>query len=610
MANLRIAELDFDEIKANLKAFLNNQSEFSDYDFEGSGLSVLIDLLAYNTHYNAYLANMLVNEMFLDSAVKRSSAVSLSKHLGYTPRSARGARARLTIDVLNPTGSPSTLNLPIYSPFTTNINGTSYTFLTTREYTTSPTNNTYTFSDVDVFEGQAFEFSFVSANPGPGELFQIPNQNIDTSTITVTVQESATNVSTTVYTLADDIAGLDGTSTVYFLQESAQERFEIYFGDGVIGKKLTAGNIIRVQYIATNGEACNVSSTIQQNFTSGTAIGGSSNISITTESNSTGGAGKEDITSLKFYAPKFYASQNRAVTVSDYATLIQQNFTQAESINVWGGEENNPPAYGRVFISLKPTNGYIITDTDKNFIINTVLADRTMLTVEPIFVDPEFVYVNFDVEIKYNPLTTTTTRAGVEAAVKQAISDFFDQNLQRFNSKFYYSQLQAAILAANPSILSCVIEITLNQRISPSLNTSNNFDLKFANKLHPATLQSTSFFVTVAGSTVTARLRDVPVDMPPNYSGTGDIQLYNSTTGTTIQNVGTVNYATGEVTISTITPIGYPAGASDIKVYTELQKSSYDITVGKNQLLVLDESAENFFTSAIEGVRVNLVSVA
>lgn len=608
MSNLRIAELDFDQIKTNLKTFLQAQSEFTDYDFEGSGLSVLIDLLAYNTHYNAYLANMVVNEMFLDSAVKRASAVSLSKHLGYTPRSARGAMAVVDITVTDPAGTPSELTLNKYSSFTSTIGDSAYTFLTTRDYTIVPVDNEYIFNDVELVEGRLAEFTYVVVTPGPGEKYLIPNKDVDTSTLTVTVQESATDLTLTSYTLATDITLLDSTSEVYFLEENAQEKFEIYFGDGIIGKKLSTGNIVTLRFLISSGTGANTSSGITQSFVSSTSIGGGTT-TVSTVSNSTGSVEKEDITSLKFYAPKFYTTQNRAVTKQDYTTLIQQNFTKASSINVWGGEENDPPAYGRVFISLLPSSGYTITEEDKAFISSTILADRSTLTISPIFVDPEILYVNLNVAIKYNTTLTTSTKATIENTATTAVRDYFANNLQKFNGKFYYSELVNNVVDTNSSIVSCIVTVNLQQRLTPTFNVINSATLKFNNRLHPATLQSSRFFINRSGTSTAVRLRDVPDANPSDYSGTGVLELYDVATGVKISNNGTINYATGVVTISGLLPIGYPQGARDIRLTVEAQDSSLDLSTGKNQILELDDGNLNKNINYLAGLTVTAASI-
>ena len=288
MSNLRIAELDFDQIKTNLKTYLKAQTEFTDYDFEGSGLSTLLDVLAYNTHYNAYLANMVVNEMFLDSAVKRSSAVSIAKHLGYTPVSARGAVANLDIVVTNPSNLPASLTMDRYTPFTSTVDGVSYTFLTTEAKTASRVGSTYTFAGVDVTEGTLLSYSYVVSDTTPAAKYEIPSDAVDTTTIKVSIQTSSSDTTISTYTLSTDITGIGSTSTIYFLEQNPQGKYQIYFGDGIIGKSLAAGNIITIQYMVATGAAVNVSSTVSQSFTAGTTIGGSSSIAITVNSNSTG----------------------------------------------------------------------------------------------------------------------------------------------------------------------------------------------------------------------------------------------------------------------------------------------------------------------------------
>ena len=396
MTNLRIAELDFDQIKQNLKEFLQDQDEFTDYDFEGSGLSVLLDILAYNTHYNAYLANMLVNESFLDSAVKRNSAVSIAKHLGYTPASARGARAIIDVTVNSVPGTPTTLTLDRFTPFTTTINGVAYTFLNLNAVTATPTNSSYVFNNLTIVEGRFNQQSYVAVQPGPAEKFEITETNVDTSTLLVTVQNSSTDLTTRAFTLSEDITGVDDDSLVYFLQENPFGRYEVFFGDGVIGKKLDPGNIISIRYLVSSGVETNVSDLITQSFTT-TTIGGSSNVNITTESNSTSGSNKETITSIKFKAPLVNAAKNRAVTAEDYLALITSRFSEAESVSVWGGEENDPPIYGKVFISLKPFDGFNISQTTKDVIKNNILKDKKVLAIQPEFVDPEFFFVNLNI---------------------------------------------------------------------------------------------------------------------------------------------------------------------------------------------------------------------
>ena len=364
MANYRISELDFDQIKVNLKQFLTNYRDkdnnlvFKDYDFEASSLSILIDLLSYNTHYNAYLGNMVANEMFLDSAVKRESAVSIAKHLGYSPLSYRSSRAKVSFNVSNPVNTPSSLTLPKYSAFTTTINGVLYTFSNLDSVNITPSNGIYSFTNVTIVEGQPLTYTYRVDLGGPSEKYSIPNKNIDTTTIRVTVQNSYSDLNQTTFSLAKNLDAVTGVSNVYFLEENTKGTWDLYFGDGVLGKKLKSGNLVKVEYLVSNGSLCNVSENLQQEFTLEIPIGGVTLPStIIATQNSTGGDEPDTIDDIKFKAPRFLSSFNRAVTANDYKSIIEANYPLVESVAVWGGEENNPPIYGKVIISLKPYFG-------------------------------------------------------------------------------------------------------------------------------------------------------------------------------------------------------------------------------------------------------------
>ena len=614
MANLRVAELDFDQIKTNLKAFLKAQSEFSDYDFEGSSLSVLVDLLAYNTHYNAYYANMVMNEMFLDSAVKRESAVSIAKHLGYTPRSTTAATAMVDITVNSPTGSPATLTLDSYTPFTSTINGTSYKFVNLDSITIQPSGGVYTFSDVSLYEGEVLSFNYTVSNPGPAEKYEIPNDTVDTRTLKVKVQASSSDSTTTVYTLADDVSLIDNTSTVYFLEESPLGRYQIYFGDGVLGKKLTAGNIVTIEYISTNGSASNVSGTVSQDFALSTDIEGNTDVDVVTTSNSTGGAAKEDIVSIKFNAPKFGAAQNRAVTQNDYEAIIKSKYPLAESVSVWGGEDNDPPIYGKVLISLKPYEGYVISTSTKEAILADILQDKKVLGVQPQFVDPEYFYVRTVTDVKYNSRLTTKSASQIQSLVSTAITNYFKTDLQQFNKSFNASKLSSNILEADSSIISVLPELYLQKRIVPTLYVTNSYTgdttIKFNNKVHPNSLKSTRFFVSSGGVSVPVFIQDRADATPPDYNGTGTLSLINAETGATVSSgIGSTNYATGVVTINSLVPIGYPAGVSDIRLTCELPIESFNLTPTKNGIIVQDDSTLSPLTNSDAGTVINVTAV-
>jgi len=615
MANLRIAELDFDEIKSNFKDYLRSQNLFTDYDFEGSGLSVLLDVLAYNTHYNAYLANMLVNEMFLDSAVKRSSAVSIAKHLGYTPSSVTGSTAVIDLSVINPTGNPVSLTLDRFTPFSTTINGTAYNFLTLDTVSTTPLEDEYTFRNVLIKEGKLLSFSYTVVNPGPDEKYEIPNEGVDLSTLFVTVQTSTSNTTTTVFNRVDDITALSDTSEVYYVEENSLGNYQIYFGDGVLGKKLTTGNIIKIQYLVSAGAVTNVSSLVDQSFGFSVTVGGSSNVVVTLVSNSTGGADKENLSSIKFNALRSYQSRNRAVTKNDYETIIKSQYPSIEAVSVWGGEENIPPAYGKVFISLKPYEGFTISTTTKTDIKNEVLLPRQILTVSPEFVDPEYIYLNLSINIQYNKNLTTLSSSGIEDLGRTTVNTFMRDNLQKFSSPFYYSKLIEKISTMNPSILNVLAEVKIQKRITPILNVKNSYigdtTLKFNNKLHPNRVESTRFFIQQGDLTVPVRLADqhTPVGSAPDYNGSGIVYLYNPDNGVKIDDVGTINYATGEITIEGITPVSFPTGAYDIRITCEAQEASYNLTTARNEIIVLDESTESAGSNRIPGLIVSATPV-
>jgi len=620
MANLRVSELDFDDIKVNLKNFLSNYRDsngdlvFTDYDFEGSGLSVLLDLLAYNTHYNAYLSNMLINEMFLDSAVKRESAVSIAKHLGYTPRSVRSARATINFTVNNVVGNPSTITLDRYTPFTTTINNSSFTFVNLESITVSKDAGAYNFTNVEITEGIPLEFVFRVNVPGPTEKYEIPNLNLDVSTMIVTVQKSNTDLTTTTYNLADDALGIDGNSTIYFLEENPTGSFSLVFGDGILGKKLTAGNLIKVQYLISNGSSCNVSNLITQRFSTSTTISGGSIGSIITVNNSNYGSEKETITEIKFNAPKFNSSQNRAVNSSDYKVLIDSFYPALiDSVAVWGGEENIPKKYGKVMIALSPATGFVITETVKNNIA-TFLKQKRILSISPEFVEPEYFYINLSTNVKYNSKTLSTTSDQLKISIQNTIESYFNSNLKQFDQDFVFSKLSKLIDETDPSILGNLITLKVQKRIEPTINVTkiltNNDAIKFYIGVLPGSLESTRFAVDMDGSTYPVVLKDYPIEALPNYSGTGIIKLINPVNNSIVDaSYGTIDYATGIISIPSFKVAGLYEDSTDIRIMIKPQDSFLDVTVNRNQILLLDDSTSNSLTNTNPGLAINTYGI-
>ena len=417
MANnkrIRVNDLDFDVIKSNLKNFLAGQEQFQDYDFEGSSFSILLDVLAYNTHYNALYTNLAVNEMFLDSASKRSSVVSLAKMLGYLPNSALCAKSYVNATITAPTYNPDVVTLPAGQPFLTSIDGVSYTFYNTSDVTTVSAGGSYTFSNVELIEGIPLSFNYFIQN---GMRYIIPNKNVDLSTLKVKLRQSSTDDSYVVYQTTDSITSIDGTSKVYFIKELDDGLYELYFGDGVVGYKPVDGNYMSIEYYVSSMEAPNGANTFSY---AGTALLGSG-LTVVAQSPAQGGASPEEINSIKFNAPKLYSAQNRAVTTEDYKSLIYKNYPQADSIVVWGGEDNDPPIYGKTFICIKPKDATKLTQAQKDYIQYNIIAPKSIVSITPEFIDPEYFKVQISVTAYYNAKISEKTPAQLETIIRDAI---------------------------------------------------------------------------------------------------------------------------------------------------------------------------------------------
>jgi hypothetical protein len=611
MANYRLAELDFDDIKVNLKQFLTNYRDkddnliFKDYDFDASSLSILIDLLSYNTHYNAYLANMVANEMFLDSVVKRESAVSIAKHLGYTPLSYRSARARVTFTIPNPVGAPATLTLPKFASFTTTINGILYSFSNLDSVTIKPTNGEYTFTDIEIVEGVPLSYTYRVDVSGPGEKYTIPNKNIDTTTIRVTVQNSYADLTTTTYTLADNLEGASATSRIFYLEENPTGYYEIYFGDGVLGKKLSSGNLVRIEYLVSNGSDCNVSNDIEQSFSLGTQVGGVTLPStIIASSNSTGGDVADTIEEIKFKAPRFLSSFNRAVTANDYKAIIEANYPLVESISVWGGEENVPPLYGKVIISLKPYSGFTISTELKNKIKQDILADKKMMTIIPEFVDPNYLYIGLDTKVKYDPKNSRYTENEIGILVRGKINEYFSTELQKFDKDFVYSKLSKNIDSVDQSIIGNVSSFKLQKRISPTINVVNSYSgpntIKYANKITSGTIQSTAFYYNINSEIKAVYLKDSYVT-----TTTGEIDLIDFYSDKKLTSaVGTIDYTNGIISLPELKPAGFIENTKDIRIYAKMDE--LDISSTKDLILVIDDSTLDSSSGRPSGLTVTV----
>lgn len=611
--NTPVTELDFDALRSSLKQFLRSQTAFTDYDFDASNLSVLMDLLAYNTHYNAILANMVNNEMFLDTALKRSSVVSLAKHLNYIPRSQRSAEAKVNVTLQNVPGNPNFVTLNRYTLFNTTIGGDTYSFYNNESYTATPSNGIYNFNNVRLYQGRKLDYYYtVGSTPGPANKYVIPNQAVDTRTIQVAIQYGGSVNFSETYTLNTNVVQLDGTSRVYFLEENTEGFYQIYFGDGVLGRLLTAGDIVKISYIVSDGEGANVSNNVPITWTTSSIAGEIENDrSLVTVSKPSGGGVRENIDSIRFNALNSYSANNRAVTNRDYAGIIQAQLPAARSVNVWGGEQNTPPNYGVVYISIAPKTGYYLTDDEKTRIINDILTPRSMVTMRHEFIDPEYTYLNFRISATFNTGATNRSSQQISALLYAQVQSYITSNLEIFNATFYNSQLHKQLLAVDSGLLSVNIIQRLQKRIVPNISsTVFSGNIYFPAALHPAEITSTKFVYTEGTAIYTARIGDVPDQTPPNYAGTGTLKLYDISNGNVIiENLGSVNYGTGKLTINNLEISGYIGGIADVRITAAMQEKSNDIVPSYNEILELDDSVESVNNGLENGIIVTSAGV-
>ena len=578
---IEITDLDFDAVKSNFQNFLSQQSQFTDYNFEGSGMSVLMDLLAYNTHYLAFHANMLANEMFLDSTVIRANAVSHAKSLGYTPSSMTASNATVSISVANVPTSQTSLVMSAGTIFTTSVNDVSYNFVTIADTTSTSATGIFAFDNVKIYEGTRANFQYTVNSSNLEQQFIIPSSNVDTDTLVVRVQNSTSDTTTTTYTLNSDYTTLTSTSTKYFLQEVEDGRFEVYFGDGVSGKKPADGNIVIMDYVVTNGSDSDGASA----FTAASTIGGYSDITVTTIGNASGGGMSETVDSIKFNAPLKFASQSRAVTPDDYKSILPSIYSNIKSISVWGGEDNDPAVYGQVYISIKPNTGTTLTTTTKNSIITSLKAFN-VASVTPVIVDPITLLLELTTTVKYNSTLSEKTNTDIRALVETAVSSFNTNNLQKFDSVFRHSNLLKAVDDADPAILSSTVAVKLKRKITPTLNASTKYTISFNNAAYHPTNNHSQTVVESSGFFLSGNTNEQYVD----DDGSGVIRTFYLLGGTTktITNAtaGTINYNTGEVVLTSlnVTSVENTDGTIDIT----LKPDSNDVIPVRNQVVEID----------------------
>jgi hypothetical protein len=629
MAQLDVTELDFANIKQSLKTFMQAQDEFSDYDFEGSALSVLLDTLAYNTHYNAVMAHMLANESFLDSAIKRSSVVSIAKSLGYTPRSRRSSTSYVDFSLTpSPAYTDPTYTLFRTTPFAVNVNNSTYNFYPSEDVTATlqSVNGTdqFVFESLEIKEGTRVSNNYlIDLNSVSGPL-TIPNGNIDTTTIRVRVQQSTTDLSIETFLESTSLLDLTSTSRAYFIEETIDGKYDIRFGDDVFGKKLEVGNIVTIDYLVSSSTAANGA----KSFTVGPTLTGSSEVkSFANVIAAVGGADKESIDSIRKTAPLYNQTKERAVSASDYRSLILAENPNVQSVAVWGGENNDPPIYGKVFISLDPVDGQIITEETKDRISTTLISPRAPVAILPEFIDPVYTYIGLKVGIVYDPSVTTLTSGQISDAASAAINNYFNTDLNQLNKNFYYSRIHNEVKSVSPSIISVNITPTLQKRLTAQINTEANYTFSFNSRVQPRELHSNWFNTVIDAVTYKVKFQDIPsaTVVPPAYNGKGTVHLQTED-GTNIASVGTIDYDTGKLTLTSIKVASLYSTDTQLKLRTRPHDDSKDIVTSilnrtsdvstgaviakpaQNTILSLDNSILSSVTGSRKGLDITVTT--
>ena len=491
MANsaLSVANTDFVSIRTDLKKYLSSQSNFNDYNFDGSNMAVLLDILAYNTFMQNFYLNQVASESFLDSAQLRDSIVSHAKTLNYLPKSDTSARAVIDFEIF-PANTPGTINVPKYTQFTTSVDSKTFTFTTDEGRTLqADADGRYVANSVSIFEGEIVTELFQVNTSNTDQRYVLSNKEIDTSSVSVKISTSSTDTSNAEWKSSLTTIGLSGTSNVYYIVPAEGGKYELQFGDGVLGRSLINGNVIEATYRKCNANSANEANT----FTCADTIQGYSNVSTTTVAKASGGGFAESNTSIKFNAPKSLSIQDRTITVDDYKTILQQEFNDIETLNVYGGEEASPPEFGRVLISVDLKNADGIPNSKKK-IIEDFVKLRAPLGITPRVVDPVFLHVDITSNVVYNPNITTKSDSEIETLVSAAINTHATDTINSFNAKLRVSKLSAAIDGADPSILNSDNSVLLQKKFTPTLNTSESHTLEYVNEIYREIPDSSSIF--------------------------------------------------------------------------------------------------------------------
>lgn len=577
--NLNVTELDFNQIKENIKVYLKSQNKYNDYDFDGSGLSILLDILAYNTHYNAMTAHLALNEAFLDSAQIRSNVVSHAKLLGYVPRSVVAPTAYVKITIEEPIGDPvpSNLTLARGTKFVTVVDGQEYGYVVVDSLTETydDINDRFVYDNVPIRQGVFKTIRHRIDEYIPNQRFVIPDEDIDISTLRVRIKDNENSGNYTIYTRFSNLINVDSESKVYFLQENSSSRYEIYFGDGIIGQKPQSDNIVEIEYVYSEGAASNGA----RGFDIVGEIEGNSEITVETITAAAGGSDRESIESIRFNSPLTYITQNRAVTADDYKAIILREYGDIETISVWGGEDSDPPDYGKVFISIKPKTGPTLDKNTKEAIIQNILKGKNVVSITPSMVDPEYTYVSLEVFFKYNPNLTDRTLAELRSVITNTVSQYNNDELKRFDGVFRYSKFLRQLDSSDPSILNSVARVYMFKTITPSSTKSNYYDLNFAAPIYSS---SSDESVMSSDPFLLNGVQHYFADVPISDSSDRRIIIYkisNSSRSVVNANAGTIYTTSGRVVIN-----GFrPDTSNPIKLI--FSPNSNDLAPKRNQLL-------------------------
>lgn len=571
----KVSDLDYNQIRQNLKTFLSGQSQFSDYDFDGSALATIVDLLAYNTHYNALYTNLAVNEMFLDSASKRESLVSIANNFGYTPRSAKTATATVNVTNTDIATTAQTKYISKWSAFSSVIDGTTYNFWTLDDFAATKNGPTYLFENVKLYEGLPQTQLFVCTELN--QSFVLPNANIDLDTLSITVQQTGERPDYEKYIRATDVLDLKADSKIYFVKELEDGTYRISFGSSGLGKSISTGNIITVKYLVSNRTGGN-GATI---FTyTGNQLAGTN--SVVTIQSAYGGMEKESSDEIRFNVSQTFFDQNRTVTPGDYREIIKRQYSNIDSVNVWGGEDNDPPIYGKVFIAAKPINALYLTPSEKTYIKQTILAPRGIVSITPEFVDPTYVELEINSTVYFNKNTTTRSSDDIKASVIDAITSYNDVNLKKFGGIFRMSKFAAAIDGVDQSILSNITSFKLYVEMTPKFGATAEYKFNLANPIYSEGVPEEAFYSTGFYIDNTSDVYHMDDD------GVGNIRLIRfiaDTNKKVIVNpkIGTIDYAKGLIRVLNLRIVNL----ADLNFYFIVKTSSFDVVPVRNQIITI-----------------------